>query len=281
METIHAAAISTVSKMGEIKLKQKANWENGDYASFAKYMEAGANEVLDSWNIAPGKRLLDVGCGSGQTAIPAAKQGIRVVGVDIAENLIHHARHRANEAKLDAQFDVGDAEDLPYEDDSFDIVISMFGAMFAPRPMRVSNEFARVLRAGGRLYMANWTSSSMPAQMFKAISNVISPAPGFIPPVLWGDEETVKQRLSDNFTDITLTRKQYPQWHYPFGAHELVKLFRESFGPVKAAFDVLDKRGQLELHHTLENIYDNASETYNGILTIINGEYLEVVATRR
>lgn len=281
MNTKTVAVKNEITGLDVIKTKQKTTWEDGDYASFAKFMEAGANEVLDGWNIPANTRLLDVGCGSGQTAIPAAKKGIYVTGVDIAENLIEHARKRASDARLLVQFDVGDAEDLPYSDDSFDFVISMFGAMFAPRPQQVVAEFARVLPSGGQLYMANWTPHSMPAQMFKTISNVVPPPRGFIPPALWGDVDTVKQRLTDEFTDIKLSRKIYPQWHYPFGTHELVALFRQFFGPVKRAFETIDKKQQLELHQTLESIYRSNSETRNNILTITNGEYLEVVATRR
>lgn len=281
MNTNIVALETQQSELDIIKAKQKATWEEGDYASFAKFMEAGAYEVLDNWNIPADNRLLDVACGSGQTAIPAAKKGIQVTGVDIAENLIQHARKRANETRLPVQFDVGDAENLPYNDNSFDVVISMFGAMFAPRPQEVVAEFARVLPSGGQLYMANWTAHSMPAQMFKSVSTLVPPPPGFIPPVLWGDEDTVKQRLSDEFTDIKLTRKLYPQWHYPFGTHELVALFRRFFGPVKLAFEAISKEQQLEFHQTLERIYRANSETRNGILTITNGEYLEVIATRR
>lgn len=264
-----------------IKAKMKATWEDGDYANFAKYMQAGAVEIIDNWSIAPATKLLDVGCGSGQTAIPAAKSGIHVTGVDIASNLIEHARKRAEDAKLTARFDVGDAEDLPYGESSYDAIISMFGAMFAPRPNQVVSEFARVIRPGGRLYMANWTPTSMPAQMFKCVSAVVPPPPGFIPPVLWGDEEKVNERLAEDFTDIKLTRKTYPQWHYPFSASELVDLFRTHFGPVKRAFDLLGETGQQDLHDQLENVYATNSELRNDVLTITGGEYLEVIATRR
>lgn len=264
-----------------IKAKHKATWEDGDYASFARYMEDGAIEILGNWNIKPGKNMLDVGCGSGQSAIPAAKNGIKVTGVDIAENLIEHARERAQKEHLTARFDVGDAEALPCANENFDVVISMIGAMFAPRPEKVVNEFARVLKPGGQLYMANWTQTSMPAQMFKCVSGIMPPPPDFIPPVLWGDEETVNQRLSDNFTDIQLTRKNYPQWHYPFNTTELVQLFRTHFGPVKQAFDLADNTQQATLHQNLETIYRSNSEVKNSILTITGGEYLEVIATRR
>lgn len=281
MNTSNAALKSGQPDPETIKAKHKATWEDGDYASFAKFMEDGANEVLEGWDIPAGKRLLDIGCGSGQTAIPAAKKGIHVTGVDIAENLIQHARKRAFAARLAATFDIGDAEDLPYDENKFDVVISMFGAMFAPRPDKVTNEFARVLSSGGQLYLANWTPDSMPAQMFKCVSSFVPPPPGFIPPVLWGDEDTVIKRLSDEFTDIKLSRKIYPQWHYPFGTEDLVSLFRKYFGPVKRAFDVSDAYQQAVLHEKLEIIYQNNSEQRNGILTITGGEYLEVIATRR
>jgi len=264
-----------------IRSKIKATWEDGDYASFAKYMEPGAIEILDSWNIAPSQRLLDVGCGSGQTAIPAARRGIHVTAIDVASNLIAHARQRARAEGLTVRFDEGDAEDLSYPDASFDAVITLIGAMFAPRPDKVAAEFARVIRPGGKLYMANWTPNGMPAKMFKCLAGYVPPPPGFIPPSLWGDEDTVEQRLGEHFSDIRLTRKVYPQWHYRFTPAELVEFFGTHFGPVKQAFESVDEEARETLRQQLEQIYTNSSETSNGILTITAGEYLEVIATRR
>ncbi|MBI1422265.1 MAG: methyltransferase domain-containing protein [Gammaproteobacteria bacterium] len=264
-----------------IKTKQKATWEDGDYHGFATYMHDGAVEILNSWDLAGVKTLLDVGCGSGQTAIPAALKGMRVTGVDIAENLIAMARELAAVTQLDAQFDVGDAEALPYADRSFDAVISLIGAMFAPRPERVVAEFARVLKPGGKLCMANWTPASMPAKMFKCCSEVVAPPPGLASPVLWGDEATIRERLAEHFTDIKLTRKNYPQWHYPFDEHELIELFRHKFGPVKRAFDMASPAQAKSLHEKLFHVYRDSSETSNGIMTITGGEYLDVSAVRR
>ena len=275
-----AQQINTQPDINVIKAKMKASWEDGDYARFSKYMEPGAEEVLNSWNIKPGQRLLDVACGSGQTAIPAARNGAIVTGVDIAANLVEHARQRAVAEELEARFDEGDAEDLPCEDNEFDVAISMFGAMFAPRPEKVVSEFARVIKPGGRLIMANWTQASMPANMFKCVSQYVTPPPGFIPPVLWGNEETVTQRLENDFTDIQLTRKFYPKWDYHFSVDELVELFRTNFGPVKRAFEILDEAGQEKLWQELKQIYTNHSEINNGILTVY-GQYLEVSAIRR
>jgi ubiquinone/menaquinone biosynthesis C-methylase UbiE len=275
------AGVQDQPDINTIKAKMKASWEDGDYAAFAKFMEDGAIEVVDGWGIQAGQHLLDIACGSGQTALPAARKGALVTGVDIAQNLIEHANRRASFEGLDAHFDVGDAELLPYDDTSFDVLITMFGAMFAPRPEKVAAELARVCKPGGKLIMANWTSTSMPAQMFKCVAGHTPPPAGVVPPVLWGDEDIVTSRLEENFKDIKLTRKIYPQWHYPFSAAGVVELFRTYFGPVKRAFDVLDGEGQKLLHEQLEYIYTTNGDSDGRSITITGGEYLEVVATRR
>lgn len=279
------AAIRKVQSptLDEIKTRIKATWEDGDYARFATYMEPGAIGILHSWRLPPGQRLLDIGCGSGQITIPAARLGHRVTGIDIAENLIDRASTRAGTEGVAARFDVGDAEELPYADASFDVVVTLIGAMFAPRPERVVQEIARVLRPGGRLYMANWTPRSMPAQMFKCVAAVTPPPPGFVSPALWGDEGTAAQRLADRFGDLRLTRRIYPHWRYPFDAHGIVDVFRAHFGPVKRAFDKLadDPDAQAQLHRQLHDIYQRNSATHpDGSTTITGGEYLEVVAIR-
>jgi SAM-dependent methyltransferase len=266
--------------LGTVKKRAKATWEDGDYASFATYMEAGAEEILESWEIAPGQELLDIGCGAGQSAIPAARRGLKVVGIDIAENLVNHANQRAASEGLDASFHVGDAEALPCQTASVDVVITMIGAMFAPRPDLVAGEIARVLRPGGKLYMANWTPRGMPAQMFKCVSSYVPPPAGVIPPVLWGDEATVRERLEENFGELQMTRKNYPQWHYPFNASQLVDFFRLHFGPVKRAFEGIDIESQQTLHDQLVKIYSDASKQTTDGITIVTGEYLDIRAIR-
>ncbi|WP_432698353.1 class I SAM-dependent methyltransferase [Marinobacterium sp. YM272] len=264
-----------------LKAKQKATWEDGDYVRFASFMEKGAIDIVTDWQLTPGQRLLDVACGTGQSALPASRRGLRVTGVDLAQNLVDFANSRARAEGLDARFDQGDAEALPYKDADYDVVVSMIGAMFAPRPDRVSSEFGRVLRSGGTLYMCNWTPDSMPAQLFKAVAKRVPPPPGSLSPVLWGDENTATERLSEHFTDIRLQRKLYPKWHYPFSTNDLVRLFRTTFGPVKKAFDAIDGDEQQTLFTELNNIYRNFSlpDGKGGIT--IQGEYLEVIAKRR
>ncbi|UCB54411.1 MAG: class I SAM-dependent methyltransferase [Thiotrichales bacterium] len=265
---------------GNIKVKMKATWEDGDYATFARFMQPGAEVILNNWQIPPGSHLLDIGCGSGQTAIPAARAGLKVTGVDIASNLIEHARERAQIEGLDAEFVVGDAEDLPYWNAEFDVVISLIGAMFAPRPESVAAELARVCRPGGRLHMANWTPEGFSATMFKCVGQYVPPPQGIAPPPLWGVEQIVEERLQDGFRDFRLERTYYPRWRYPFGTAQLVEFFRQHFGPVKKAFDGLDEYGQKSLRAELERIFSEYNIATDGT-TELRGEYLDVSAVRR
>ena len=269
-----------VRDLPAVKTKMKATWEDGDYAGFATYMEPGAIDILNGWAIQKDVTLLDIGCGSGQSAIPAARSGIKVTGIDIADNLIEHARERARYENLDARFDVGDAENLPYGENDFDVVISMIGAMFAPQYDKVAYEMGRVCRSGGRLHMANWTPDGFAAAMFKCVAQYTPPATGIQSPALWGVEDVVIQRLGKYFTDFTLERKFYPRWTYPFGTSELVELFRHKFGPVKRAFDSHNQQGQNALRAELEDIYQAHNIATDGT-TEIKGEYLNVSATRQ
>ncbi len=266
--------------LSAVKGRMKATWEDGDYAAFATYMEPGAVEILDNWQIPAGSRLLDIGCGAGQSAIPAARQGLIVTGVDIASNLIEHAQERARYEGLPAYFEVGDAEALPCNDNGFDVVISQIGAMFAPDPEKVASEMARVCKPGGRLHMANWTPEGFAATMFKCVARYLPPPADIPSPALWGVEDVVKQRLGAYFTSFRLERKYYPQWKYPFDTRQLVEFFRQHFGPVKRAFDSLDERGRKSLRAELEDIYEAHNVATDGT-TEIRGEYLNVTATRK
>jgi len=281
MSSNTATQKSVQTASAESNYQHKAKWDNGDYSVFSRFMDAGAIEILESWNITTDKKMLDVGCGTGQVAIASAKKGNAVTGVDISEHLIQYARKRALKDRLITSFDVGDAEDLPYKENAFDVVVSMFGAMYAQQPVIVSEELARIIKPGGKLYMANWTPDSMPAQVFKCALGFANPGPGFIPPSLWGDEATVISRLYDKFSSIKLIRRKYPQWHYPFTAYELVDFFRQYLGPIKSIFDVIDNQQQLALEERLEEIFLANSETHNNILSITGGEYLQVIATAK
>jgi SAM-dependent methyltransferase len=242
-------------------------------------MEAGALEILDSWQLSPNSKLLDIGCGAGQITIPAARAGVQAVGVDIATNSLEQARIRAHAEGLKVQFDEGDAENLPYPEASFDSVVSLVGAMFAPRPERVAAEMIRVCRPGGRIMMVNWTANGFVGQMFKAIAKHLPPAPGIPSVMLWGDETTVRERLNDGIAELNLTMCSYPSWTYPFAVSEVVEFFRQNYGPMQRAFAALDDNGQKVLRQDLEQVFSAHNRATDGT-TWLEGEYLEVIAIR-
>jgi ubiquinone/menaquinone biosynthesis C-methylase UbiE len=266
-------------EMEALKTRLKATWMSGDYGTFAKYMEPGAIKLLEGWQIPAGTRMLDVACGSGQIAIPAARAGIHVTGIDIASNWIEQARGRAAVEGLSVQFDEGDAEDLPYPDASFDVVVTLVGAMFAPRPERVSAELIRVCRPNGRIIMVNWTPPGFVGQMFKAISRLVPPPPGVPSAMLWGDEATVRERLRDGIKELKMTHRTYPLFDYPLAVPQVVEFFRQNYGPVQRAFAALNVNGQETLRKDLEQVFSAYNRSKNGA-TSLEAEFLEVVAIR-
>ncbi len=274
-----AAASTAQPSISELKSKLKATWSDGDYDVFSRPMAAGAVAVIEQWGITSGEKVLDVACGSGQTAIPSAKLGAIVTGIDIADNTIDAAKNRATDEGVKVDFSVADAEEMPFNDGSYDVIISMFGAMFAPRPERVIEEFARVCRKGGRIHMANWTPQGMVGKMFKIIGGHVPP-PNMPSPLLWGDEETMMERLEADFSNINLNRVFYPSFTYPFGANELVDFFDENYGPVKRAFGVLDEKSQAELRSELIENFKAHNAATDGTLDL-RAEFLNIAAIRK
>ncbi len=265
-------------EMEALKSRLKATWMSGDYGHFATYLEAGAMEFLSRIRIEPGARILDVACGAGQTAIPMARAGAKVTGVDIATNLIEQARARVQAENLDARFEEGDAEMLPYPDGSFDIVLSLIGAMFAPRPELVAAELKRVCRPGGRIVMGNWTPTGFVGQMFRIHGKYAPPPTIMPPPVKWGDEEAIRERLEAGTSHLKLSRRMYP-FRYPFPPAQVVEFFRTYYGPSYKAFGALDAEKQSALRAELEQLWTEHNTTTDGT-TSIEAEYLKVVAIR-
>jgi SAM-dependent methyltransferase len=218
-----------------------------------------------------------VACGSGQLALWAARDGAKVTGVDIAPNLVRRAQARANAEDLTARFLEGDAEDLPFEDASFDVVTSLIGAMFAPRPELVALELSRVCRRGGKIAMANWTPEGFVGQMFKLVAKFIAPS-GMPSPTLWGDEDVVRQRLGGFVSDFWLTRRNYV-FSYPFSPGEVVDFFRKYYGPTNRAFAALNQKDGQLLHNELESLWSSHNHGTKDF-TVVKAEYLEVIAIR-
>ncbi len=271
---------SAAPSIEQIKATMRATWMAGDFGVVARTISGSAEAFIGRLSLAAGTRLLDVATGTGNLAIPAARAGAIVTGVDIAANLLVQARERAAAAGLAIQFDEGDAEALPYADASFDIVVSMFGAMFAPRPALVASELARVLKPGGTLAMANWNPASFSGAMFKLGSKHAPPPPGIAPPALWGDEVIVRERLAPYFTHIatSLIPVDFDLPTNPAGA---VDFFRKYFGPTQVAFNRLDQAGQHAFAAALEALYSEANVSPDpSSHTLIHNQFLEVVATR-
>jgi SAM-dependent methyltransferase len=272
-----AQGILTSADLDQLKTRLKSTWMTGDYDVFARYMEKDAEVFYQRLGIAPGTRLLDVGCGAGQLALIAARAGAVVTGCDIATNWLERARTRAAAEGLNITFEEGDAEALPYEDAQFDAVTSMFGAMFAPRPELVAAELSRVCRPGGVIAMANWTPAGFVGQMFKIIAKHIAPS-GMPSPALWGDEATVRDRFRDGIATLKLTPRLY-RFEYPFPPDAVVEFFRVNYGPMTRAFASLDANGQKSLRSDLVRLWAEHN-TASGDTTLVAAEYLEVVATR-
>jgi ubiquinone/menaquinone biosynthesis C-methylase UbiE len=260
----------------QLKSGMKAAWMAGDFSQIAQYTAPAANEFVERLAIAPGARVLDVACGTGNTALPAARAGAAVTGVDIATNLLEQAQKRAETERLDVKFQEGDAEELPFPDHSFDMVITMFGAMFAPRPDRVAKELLRVCKPGGQIAMANWTPRGYVGGQFQLMAKSVPPPPGIPAPVLWGDEEVVRQRFSNGVSRLTLTPRTL-QVRYPFGPREVVEFFRRHFGPTQTTFSRLDETGQASLAAQLE-AHLRAHNLATDGTTMVEAEYLEVRA---
>jgi SAM-dependent methyltransferase len=269
---------SGTSDFDALKARLKSTWMAGDFGEIAKSIESHAEEFMARRQVRPGMRVLDVACGTGNLAIPAAKAGAIVTGVDIASNLIEQARARAQRQGLSTHFEEGDAEELPYPDASFDLVVSMYGAIFAPRPERAAAELVRVCRPGGQIAMANWTADGFIGQMLKTTAAHVPPPAGMPPPVLWGDEAVVRERLGMGTTELQFTKMVVP-FKYPFSVAETVDFYRTYYGPTQRAFATLPEDGQSDLQRDLENLWERHNQATDGT-THVEAEYLEVVATR-
>jgi SAM-dependent methyltransferase len=243
-------------------------------------IENVAEEFMARQPLEPGARVLDVACGTGILAMIAARHGCVVSGIDIASNLIAQARARAAAEGLRIDFDEGDAEALPFAGCQFDHVVSMFGVMFAPRPEVAAAELLRVTRCGGRVTLANWTPGGFIGQMFEVFkAHVPPPFPGIPSPLSWGDEATVRSRLSQGFTVLRLARR-VARMRYPFPPAETVEFFRQYYGPTHRAFASLDASAQARFRQDMVDLQTAHNVATAPATTEVAAEYLEVVAVR-
>jgi SAM-dependent methyltransferase len=265
----------------------QALWEKGDFTRIAASMRDSGEKLVTDLGITPGMRILDVGCGDGTTAVPAAKLGADVLGVDIASNLVAAGNRRAQaEGLTNLRFQEGDASNLEdLSDDSFDLTVSIFGAMFAPRPFDVAKELVRVTRPGGRIVMGNWIPNdpTLVAQILK-ISSAYSPPPpeGFVSPMTWGVESDVTERFTAAGVpaeSISFARDTY-RFTLSSPPADLVAEFRSYYGPTMNAFDAAETNGRTnELQEELVALFTAQNDSPNPGTTSIPATFLRVTVT--
>ncbi|MEJ7742755.1 MAG: methyltransferase domain-containing protein [Nocardioidaceae bacterium] len=270
--------------MTETANPNKALWEKGDFSRVADSMRRSGEALVARLGVTPGMKVLDLGCGDGTTALPEARLGADVLGVDIASNLVAAGNRRAEaEGLTNCRFQEGDASHLDdLADDTFDLVVSIFGAMFAPRPFDVAKEMVRVTRPGGRIVMGNWIPNdpTLVAQILKISSSYSPPPPeGFISPMTWGVEDNVTERFGEagvGADKISFSRETYT-FEYPAPPAELLAVFREYYGPTMNAFAAAEANGRTEeLQKDLADLFTSQNTSPNADATSIPATFLQV-----
>ena len=257
---------------------QQKTWSEGDFAMVANLVYFPSERLVESLEIIPGERVLDVACGSGNATLAAARRAWgNTVGADFVPALLERARERAAAERLEIEFVEADAQALPFDDASFDVVTSIFGAMFAPDQEKTAAELLRVTKPGGRIGMGNWTPEGGVGGMFRTIAKHAPPPPGLNPPLLWGTEERLRELFGDGISDLRIERRTSRQVfrspdHY-------IDHFRTYFGPAKMAFERVGSEGEKALEDDLR-AYLEAQNTAGERALVLEAEYLEAIATR-
>ncbi|MBI5089159.1 MAG: class I SAM-dependent methyltransferase [Actinobacteria bacterium] len=259
-----------------LKARQQKTWSAGDYAVIGATLQIVGEQLCESADLRAGSQVLDVATGNGGTAIAAARRFCEVTGSDYVPELVERARERARAERFAITFEVGDAEDLPYADASFDSVLSTFGVMFVADHPRAANELLRVCRPGGTIAFANWSPTGFIGRMFKTIGAHVPPPAAVSSPLLWGTEAYVRDLFGSGVDDVVATPR-----HFVFryrSADHMLDTFRSFYGPMVKAFEALDDAGRVALEADLRRLFAEATTSAEQL--VIASEYLEVVATR-
>jgi len=264
--------------LAAIKSKQQATWASGDFAIIGTTLQIVGESLAEAIDIQAGERVLDVAAGNGNATLAAARRFADVTSTDYVPELLDKGRARADAEGLKVVFKVADAEDLPFESASFDVVMSTFGAMFTPDHTRPAREMMRVLRDGGRIGLANWTPEGFIGQLFKVIGSYLPQPAGLKSPALWGTESRMFNLFGSEAADIQCRRKEF-KFRYRSAAH-WIQVFRQFYGPVLKAFDALDPSRQQALEQNLADLLGRFNVAGTSSL-VVPGEYLEVVILKR
>jgi ubiquinone/menaquinone biosynthesis C-methylase UbiE len=261
-----------------LKTRQMSAWASGDYAVIGTTLQLVGELLAEACDLRCDERVLDVAAGNGNATLAAARRGCRVTSTDYVGALLDRGRERARAERLDVNFEIADAEALPYENSSFDAVLSTFGVMFTPDQAKAASELARVCRPGGRIGLANWTPESFIGQVFKTLGRHLPPPAGVQPPSRWGVEEHLRSLFGESAAAIAVTPRIF-KLRYRSAAH-FIEVFRTWYGPLHKAFATLPPEGAAALESDLTALLDGANRAGPASL-VVPSEYLEVVISRR
>ncbi len=263
--------------LSAIKSRQQQTWASGDYAVVGSTLVIMGELLCEAVDLRAGQRVLDVATGSGNAALSAARRFCKVTGVDYVPALLERGRELATAERLEVTFVEGDAEDIPFPDASFDVVLSILGSMFAPDQEKAAGELLRVCRPGGKIAMANWTPDGFIGQMFRVTSRYAPPPPGLKPPVLWGTEERLRELFGEGVTSVRAERRSFV-FRYRSFDHWL-EVFRGYYGPMLKAFQSLDADRQEAYATDLRSLVAQFNRSGDETM-VVPSEYLEIVAIR-
>lgn len=261
-----------------VKTKQQAMWASGDFSVIGSTLQIVGETLCEAVDLRAGQRVLDVAAGNGNASLAAARRFTEVVSTDYVPALLERGKARALADGLSMEFQQADAEALPFEDESFDVVLSTFGVMFAPDQEKAASELARVCRSGGKIGLANWTPNGFIGELFRLVGRFVPPAPGVRSPALWGNEEWLRKTFDDTMSSLWVARRTF---HFCYrSADHWIDVFRRFYGPVHKAFLALEPQRQTELEHDLRALLEKFDRGGNAGL-VVPSEYAEIVMVRR
>lgn len=261
-----------------IKARQRATWASGDYTVIGNTLSIVSEMLCEAVDLRAGQRVLDVATGHGSGAIAAARRWCETVGIDYVPALLERARERAMAERLPITFMEGDCEEIPFPDAAFDVVLSIYGVMFAPNQERSAEEMLRVCRSGGKIGMANWVPDGFIGHMFKIIGGYLPPPAGLKSPALWGTEERIQRLFGDEITEIQAVRRTF-NFRYQSARHWW-DTFRNFYGPMLKAWEALDATSRTGLEREMTNLAKSMNRGGDDSF-IVPADYLEIVLTRR
>ena len=268
--------VTDLPDLGALKTKQKATWASGDYAVVGTTLQIVGENLCEAMDLHSGQRVLDVAAGNGNATLAAARRWCDVTSTDYVPALLERGRQRAEADGYKVDFQEADAENLPFEDGSFDAVLSTFGVMFTPNQERAAEEMLRVCKSGGKIGLANWTPSGFVGQIFKTIGKHLPPPAGVKPPALWGTEARLRELFGEGATIQTSKRDFVFRYRSP---EHFLEVFRAYYGPIHKAFLALDAAGQTALHDDFMALTGRMNRATGGTLAVPS-EYLEVVVVK-